>query len=128
MNQESVKIRSFTDLVAWQEAHKLALMVYKVTKSFPKEELFGLINQMRRAAVSVTSNIAEGFSRQFYKEKVQFYCIAQSSNTELQNQLLLARDVGYLKEKEFQQIAVQSVNVHKLLNGLIKKSKSILNS
>ena len=128
MNQESVKIRSFTDLVAWQEAHKLALMVYKVTKSFTKEELFGLINQMRRAAVSVTSNIAEGFSRQFYKEKVQFYCIAQSSNTELQNQLLLARDVGYLKEKEFQQIAVQSVNVHKLLNGLIKKSKSILNS
>lgn len=128
MNHESVKIRSFTDLVAWQEAHKLALMVYKVTKSFPKEELFGLINQMRRAAVSVTSNIAEGFSRQFYKEKVQFYCIAQSSNTELQNQLLLARGVGYLKEKEFQQIAVQSVNVHKLLNGLIKKSKSILNS
>lgn len=128
MNQESVKIRSFTDLVAWQEAHKLALMVYKVTKSFPKEELFGLINQMRRAAVSVTSNIAEGFSRQFYKEKVQFYCISQSSNTELQNQLLLARDVGYLKEKEFQQIAVQSVNVHRLLNGLIKKSKLILNS
>ncbi len=128
MNQESVKIRSFTDLKAWQEAHKLVLMVYRITKKFPKEELFGLTNQMRRAAISITSNIAEGFSRQFYKEKVQFYCVAQSSNTELQSQLLIARDIGFLPQKEFSEAAEQSVMVQKLLNGLIKKSKFILNS
>ena len=103
-------------------------MVYLKTKSFPKDELFGLTNQMRRAAVSITSNIAEGFSRQSYKEKIQFYCISQGSNTELQNQLLVAKDVKYLTETDFNNITNQSVVVHKLLNGLIKKSRSILNS
>jgi len=84
MNNESrimeKKIKSFTDLNAWREAHKLALIVYKITKDFPKEEMFGLTSQMRRAVVSITSNIAEGFSRQSYSEKVQFYSIAQGSN------------------------------------------------
>jgi four helix bundle protein len=123
------KIRSFTDLRAWQEAHKLVLEIYKITKGFPKEELFGLVNQMRRAAVSITSGIAEGFSRQSYKDKAHFYSIAQGSNTELQNQLLIAKDVGYLASPDFQKAAEQSVTVHKLLNGLIKKSKTlILNS
>jgi len=121
---ESSKIRSFTDLNTWKEAHKLVLAVYKITKNFPKEELFGLISQMRRAAVSITSNIAEGFSRRSYKEKIQFYSMAQGSNTELQNQLLIARDIGYLKELEFIKIANQSVTVHKLLNGLIKASRN----
>jgi len=122
------KIRTFTDLHTWQEAHKLVLMIYKITKEFPKEELFGLISQMRRAAVSITSNIAEGFSRQSYKEKVQFYCMAQGSNTEIQNQLLIAKDVGYISQEGFKEIAGQSTIVHKLLNGLIKKSRNIHNS
>jgi len=103
-------------------------MIYKNTKDFPREELFGITNQMRRAAVSITSGIAEGFSRQSYREKVQFYSIAQGSNTELQNQLLIAKDVGYLAKTDFDNIANQSVRVHKLLNGLIKKSKSIRDS
>ena len=122
------KIKSFTDLNAWREAHKLVLMIYKNTKDFPREELFGITNQMRRAAVSITSGIAEGFSRQSYREKVQFYSIAQGSNTELQNQLLIAKDEGYLAKTDFDNIANQSVRVHKLLNGLIKKSKSIRDS
>lgn len=103
-------------------------MVYKITKEFPKEELFGLVSQMRRAAVSITSNIAEGFSRQSYKEKIQFYSMAQGSNTEIQNQLLIAKDINYISQENFNEITEQSITVHKLLNGLIKKSKDILNS
>lgn len=118
------KIQSFTDLIAWQEAHKLVLMIYKTTKEFPKEELFGLVNQMRRASVSISSNIAEGFSRKSYNEKVRFYGMSQGSTTELQNQLLVSKDVGYISSKKFKEIADQTILVHKLINGLIKSSKS----
>lgn len=125
---DKTKITSFTKLNTWIEGHKLVLMVYKITKEFPHEEMFGLVSQMRRCAVSITSNIAEGFSRQSYKEKVQFYLMALGSLTELQNQLLVARDVGYLPAEGFQVIASQTVVVSKLLNGLIKKSKTILHT
>ncbi|MBI2475842.1 MAG: four helix bundle protein [Candidatus Taylorbacteria bacterium] len=99
--ERSAKIQTFTDLNAWKEAYKLTLMIYEITKRFPKEELFGLVSQMRRCSVSITSNIAEGFSRQSYGEKVQFYSIAQGSVTELQNQLLVAQGVSVLDEKDF---------------------------
>ncbi|MCK4592088.1 four helix bundle protein [Candidatus Parcubacteria bacterium] len=120
------KIKSFTNLQVWQEAHKLVLMIYQITKKFPKEELFSLVNQIRRAAVSITSNIAEGFSRRSFKEKIQFYYIALGSLTESQNQLLIAKDLGYLSQEEFNNIAKQTISVHKLLNAFIKKSKSFL--
>ncbi len=119
---EPVKITSFTKLIAWQEGHKLVLMIYKETKNFPKEELYCLVSQMRRCVISITSNIAEGFSRQSKKEKIQFYHTALASNTELQNQLLVARDVGYISENDFIKIAEQSVTCGKLLNGLIKSA------
>ncbi|MDP2708505.1 MAG: four helix bundle protein [bacterium] len=117
-------IKSFTDLNAWREGHKLVLLIYKITKNFPKEEMFGLINQLRRAAVSVTSNIAEGFSRQSYKEKIKFYCTSLGSTTEVQNQILIAKDVKYINSGEFIEIADQTIVVHKLLNGLIKSSRN----
>lgn len=122
MNQNSAKtkIKSFTDLFAWQEAHKMILLIYKATDTFPNKETFGLTNQMRRCAVSISSNIAEGFSRTTNKDKYQFYSVAQGSLTELQNQLLIARDVGYLDKENFKNIAEQSVVVNKLLNGLKK--------
>lgn len=126
MNHESGKIKSFTDLDTWKQGHELVLEIYRVTKLFPKEEMFGLINQKRRCAVSITSNIAEGFSRQSYKEKLRFYSIALGSVTELQNQLLVAKDVGYISKEEFQKLSGQTVRVHKLVNGLIKKSKSVI--
>ncbi len=119
------KIQSFTDLDAWKEGHKLVLMVYETTMTFPREETFGLTSQKRRCVVSITSNIAEGFSRQSYKEKVRFYSMAQGSVTELQNQLLIARDVGYVPTDKFQTIAEQSVKVHKIISGLIKKTKTL---
>ena len=122
------KIKSFTDLSAWREGHNLVLMVYSITRDFPKEEQFGLTVQLRRAAVSITSNTAEGFSRKSYKEKTQFYSMALGSVTELQNQLLIARDIGYLSNNIFNDIAQQSVTVHKLLNGLIKKSKTMIHN
>lgn len=126
MNQESGKLKSFTDLDAWKQGHILVIEIYKITKQFPRDELFGLINQIRRCAVSITSNIAEGFSRQSYREKVQFYAMALGSVTELQNQLLIARDVGYINNEDFQRIAQQSIKVNKIINGLIKSSKSMI--
>ncbi len=118
--EEHSSIRSFTDLVAWQEGHRLVLTIYKITKSFPKEETFGLISQMRRAVGSITHNIAEGFSRKSYKEKSHFYFNSLGSLTELQDQLLIARDVHYLTNDTFQQTAQQTIRVSKLINGLIK--------
>lgn len=119
---ENKKIKSFTDLEVWKEGHQLVLQIYKVTKSFPSEEKFGLIDQIRRAAVSITSNIAEGFSRYNFKEKKQFYRMALGSLTEVQNQLLIARDVGFLEGVLFNELAQQTVSVSKLLNGLIKST------
>lgn len=122
--EETTKIRSFTDLNAWKEGHKLVLSVYSLTKKFPKEEIFALSNQMRRCVVSITSNIAEGFSRQTAKEKVQFYCIAQGSVTELQNQLLISRDVGFISQEKFSYSANLSVDVHKLVSGLMRSAQN----
>ena len=120
MNSDIQKIQKFTDLRVWQEGHKLVLMVYDAIKNFPKDEKFGLIDQMRRCVVSITSNIAEGFSRYSSKEKVQFFNIAKGSLTELQDQLIICRDVSYLDKAAFTRIAEQSVVVHKLLNGLLR--------
>lgn len=124
---DSEKIKSFTDLNVWQEGHKLVLMIYDITKNFPQSERFGLIDQMRRSSESVTSNVAEGFGRQTYKDKIKFYYMAQGSLTELKNQLLIAYDVGYIKENNFQKIANKANSVHRLLQGIIRKSKTFLN-
>jgi len=96
------------------------------SNTFPVIEQFGLTNQIRRAGVSITSNIAEGFSRQSYKEKIQFYSIALGSVTEVQNQLLISRDLEYISKEEFKMLAVLTVEINKMLNGLIKNSKSII--
>lgn len=117
------KIRNFTDLIAWQEGHKLVLIIYKLTDSFPAKELYALTSQMRRSAISITSNIAEGFSRNSSKEKIQFYYIALGSLTEIQNQLIIAKDVKYIPQKEFSDIIDQIITVSKLINGLIKNLK-----
>lgn len=127
--QATEKITSFTDLIVWREAHTLVLMIYKMTEKFPRSEIFGLTNQLRRAVVSITSNIAEGFSRKSYNEKLQYYSTALGSLTEAQNQLVISRDIHYIDATNFDRIASQSVYVSKLLNGLIKKTKTFtLNS
>lgn len=118
------KIQFFTDLDAWKEGHKLVIHVYSLSKKFPKSELFALSNQLRRAAVSITSNIAEGFGRDSYKEKSHFYSIASGSLTEVQNQLMIARDVGYINIEEFDKIFNQSTVVSRICRGLIKSTKN----
>jgi four helix bundle protein len=114
------RIYSFTQLNTWKEAHKLVLMIYKITESFPERERYVLSSQMIRSAVSITSNIAEGFTRKGRNEKRQFYYLAKASLTELQNQLLIARDIKYVSNTEFKKIAKQTVIVIKLLSGLIR--------
>ena len=121
---EKVKIKSFTDLNAWKEGHQLVLLVYKITSTFPKNEAYSLVDQMRRCVISITSNVAEGFSRRTKKEKIQFYYMSIGSITELQNQLLIAKDLGYIKKEEFHEIVQKTIIVHKLISGLVKTSQN----
>jgi four helix bundle protein len=121
------KIKDFTDLIVWQEGHKLVIEIYRATKSFPKEEIYSLTDQIHRAASSITSDIAEGFGRRTHKDKLLFYYHAQGSLTELKNQLLIGRDVGYLKVDDFGVLTERANTTHKLLQGLITKSKTFLN-
>lgn len=121
------KIKSFTDLNAWKEAHKLVILIYQITRQFPREELYSLTDQMRRAVISITSNIAEGFGRQTYKEKVRFYYIAQGSLIEVKNQILAAKDIGYLKKEDFDKLVSQANIAHQILQGLITSSKRFVN-
>jgi len=118
------KIRNFTDLVAWKEAHQLVLHIYKLTNKFPNEEKFGLVNQTRRAVVSITSNIAEGFGRNTAKDKSQFYSIAKGSLLEVQSQLLIAKDLEYIKDGGCKLLEENIIKVAKLLSGLMKSAAS----
>jgi len=117
---EKGKIEHFTDLDAWQINHQVALAIYKISKKFPKDERFGLTNQLRRAAVSIATNIAEGWGRFHYKDRARFYYQARGSNTEVQSLLILAKDLGYLNEKELDEIKVLVSRGFKVLNGLIR--------
>jgi four helix bundle protein len=117
-------IKDFTGLRAWQEGHILVISIYNAVKQFPKEELFGLSSQMKRSAVSITSNLAEGFGRVSYKDKVHFYVIAHGSLTELQNQLIIARDTGIIDTSLFHTLYEHSISVHKIIHGLIKASRN----
>jgi len=96
------EVRSFTDLRTWQESHKLTLEVYKLTKSWPKEEQYGLTSQIRRAAASVPSNIAEGMGRKSSKDFTRFLITARGSVQEVLYQLILARDLNYLSVESYE--------------------------
>ncbi len=120
------KITSYTDLRVWQESRRLAALIYKVSSEFPKTEQFGLTNQMRRAVVSIPSNIAEGFGRASAKEKGQFYYIAKGSLAELETQTYIAFDIRYIDERKLEEIMQLASLTHRLLQGLIKANKERL--
>ena len=115
------RIRHFRQLEAWQEAHKLVLMVYQVTKGFPSDERFGLVSQMRRAVVSVPANIAEGFKRRGIRDKIRFYNVAEGSLEELKYFFILSEDLGYISSNG--ELMAQSETVGRLLNGLISSTE-----
>lgn len=110
-------MKNFQELIVWQKSHQLLLEVYRVTKKFPKEEQFNLTSQLRRAALSIGSNIAEGFKRGHRKESLQFYNVAAGSLEEAKYQLIVAKDLGYLQSDEYIKLEQQADEVGKLING-----------
>jgi len=111
------KLERFEDLTVWQKAHELTLKVYRMSARFPREERFGLISQMRRAAVSVPANIAEGFKKRGGRDKAKFYNISQGSIEELRYYLILSRDLGYATDTK--DIDASLDEVGRMLHGLI---------
>ena len=121
------KLNSFEDIIAWQKARELNNVIYTLTNS---NQLFnsdyGLRDQMRRASISITSNIAEGFERETTKEFIRFLYIAKASAGEFRSQLYLAFDLSYISNEEFKNITIQINEISKLLSGFIKYLKSTL--
>ena len=111
--------QGFKQLTAWQKGYELVLALYKATKTFPREETYGLALQLQRAAVSVPANIAEGYDRNHRKEYVQFLYIAKGSLSEVETYLLLARDLGYLTTDTYEDLYTKRAEVARLLQGLI---------
>lgn len=122
------ELKSFRDLKVWQKASDLAVEIYLVTEKFPKSELYGITSQMRRAVISISSNIAEGFKRSHSKEKIQFYYIAYGSTTELESQIEISFKLKFISDEQYIKLCGQIVEVSKMLDGLIKSSKQLFNS
>ena len=117
-------IKSFEELIIWQEARKFANDIYKLTKKYPQEEMYGLISQMRRSAVSIMSNIAEGFDRRTTREFISFLVIARASISEVQNNLYISLDLNYINNEDFKIYYDYARKIAKLINGLITYLKS----
>lgn len=118
------KITNFTDLIAYKKSHSLVLEIYTLTKKFPSDERFALIDQIRRAAISITSNLAEGFSRNSSKDKAYFYSIAKGSLTEVHSQILISYDLGYINKENLLDIENRISECTRLISGLIKSAVS----
>ncbi len=116
---QNMGYKTYIELDVWKESRNLVVIVYDVTKKFPKEELFGLTAQMRKAAISIPSNIAEGCGRNHTKESIQFLHISRGSLFELETQLYLAFDQGYFDEPMLNTILEKITACKKLLNGFI---------
>jgi four helix bundle protein len=122
----SEKISRFTDLIAWQEAHKLTLLIYKISEEFPNSEKYNLTSQIRRAVVSIESCLAEGFCRYHYKDRLQFYYESRGSLGEVQSQMMDAKDLRFLDEKIYKEVIIQTEKVNVILGGLIRQTQSFV--
>mgnify|MGYP006304681619 CR=1 FL=1 len=117
----AAEVKTYRDLRVWQEAMNTARLVHRCTQSFPVEERYGLTNQLRRCAVSIPSNIAEGFGRRSRRDYARFLNVAMASLYELETQLLLARDFAYLSSEVYMDVTGQVDHVESMLAGLIRK-------
>ncbi|TLP78822.1 four helix bundle protein [Maribacter sp. ACAM166] len=117
-------MKVYTELDVWKESRILVGSVYKLTRSFPKEELYGLTNQLRRCAVSIPSNIAEGCGRRTAADTIQFLHISRGSLYELETQLFIALDLNYISQEDFNNLNNRVISCKKLINGFINYFKS----
>jgi four helix bundle protein len=113
-------LKNYKELQVWQKSYQLCLVIYKLTNTFPKEERFGITSQIRRAAVSVPSNIAEGYGRKTTREYIQALYIAYGSVCELETQILLSSDLGYIKIEDLTPLQENMGDIERMLKGLIK--------
>ena len=118
-----MRIKHFTDLEAWKLAHQLAIKIYKITRQFPRNEWFGLIGQLRRAASSVGANMAEGMGRGSYKDRLRFFYNSRGSLFEVENHCILARDLSYMEREEYDALSKHVDEAKRTLSGLIKSTK-----
>ncbi len=116
-------MRDFYDLEVWKKAKGLVVEIYSVTANFPKQENFGLIDQLRRASNSVCANIAEGYGRYYTKEKIKFYYNARGSVSECMNHILIAEELKYLINIDGKRLFLEYETVRKMINGLINAIK-----
>lgn len=112
-------VAGYKKLNLFQKADELVILIYKNTKNFPREEIFGLVSQMKRAAVSVPANIAEGYNRNNKRERLQFYYISRGSLAELEYYIDLSYKLGYLNQEKYKELNLKRGDVGKLLNGFI---------
>ena len=120
-------MKDFKDLKVWTKSHALTLQIYRSTQDFPKQELFGLVSQMRRSASSIGANIAEGVGRKSDGELARFLHIARGSASELEYHLLLSHDLGFLPLKEFADLTKQADEIQRMLTSLIQHVQPIRN-
>jgi four helix bundle protein len=123
MENQRDAAKSFQELLVWQKAHQLVLAVYRLTDAFPKHELFALTSQLRRAAVSIPANVAEGFRRRGLKDKIRFFNIAEGSLEEVQYYFILAKDLGYA---DTNLITEQANEVSRLLDSYSRTMRARL--
>ena len=114
-------MRNFETLNFWQKSHLFTIKIYKLTQSFPKEELFGLISQMKRSAASIPTNIAEGCGRQSVAELKRFLIIAAGSSSELHYQLILSKDLNYIDERLFKELVIEIIEIRKMIYSYCDK-------
>ena len=119
-------VQNYRELIAWQKAMDLVVRIYQITESFPKTETFGLTNQMRRAAVSIPSNIAEGQGRSTTKDFMHFLHIARGSLQELETQVIIAQRLEFITEAVHSELTTNICEIARILSGLLKSLASIL--
>lgn len=112
--------RNFEDIIAWKNAHSLVILVYRITKTFPDYERFGLCSQFQRAAVSIPANIAEGYKKLSKADKLRFFNISQGSIEECRYYCILSRDLGYINEQVYTQLLQKILDTSYMLNSYIK--------